>query len=117
MNLKYSDSKGSMLTFVLPKIQEVGRYSFTVAFGASASAMRSFAFFDSRVSIACTNAASMLEGCHGSMQGGDVLDVTIDNFGKITSLEQLEIFLGERISHVVSIVSSTMEFTLSLIHI
>ena len=111
LQMIYSDSESSMLQFDLPDIKEAGRYALTVAFGASASARRPFTFFDSRVSITCINTDSMLEGCHGSMQGGNLLKVTIYNFGKITHPEQLEIFFGERISHVVSIASSSMEVT------
>jgi len=110
LQIVFSDGDDTMIKILSPSFNQVG-WSFLTVNTVDNAASIDFLFYDSRVRVTCANTASEVGVCQGGEIGGEILEMTVTNFGAVKQKEQLEIFFAKHIGVVQDLVSSSMEKT------
>jgi hypothetical protein len=109
----YSDRISAGVRIVLPPVAQAGT-SFGIVWAGSVQAIFNFVFHDSRAEVTCANVALAIEEwCMGSFIGGDVIIVSVTNFGRIERKEDISV----RFASVFGLVQEIEDSTLQLLTI
>ena len=112
-DMLYSDRIGAGVRIVLPPVAQAGT-SFGIVRAGSIHAIFNFVFHDSRAEVTCANVAlADEEWCMGSFMGGDVIIVSVTNFGRIERKEDISV----RFASVFGLVQEIEESRLQLLTI